>query len=356
LKIRDFLKSFYGIIKACESMIRFTLITGVGKFSKVSIFSDLNNLTDITMHKDYAALCGFTQKECEHFFAEYIEENAQHLSMSKEEYLQKLKDTYNGVRFSERDVLVYNPVSFTSAMSNCDFKNYWFETGTPTFLLKMLKERDYNIVNLEGMSLTADVFSSYEVENIKPEALLYQTGYLTIKDFDPQFDLYTLAYPNREVRESFVRKLSDYFAPVGTDKVPTLVSHFTKAMLKNDLTTAFEMLNIFYARIDNSIKIKQEKYYQTVFYIFFTLLGYRMKAEVNTNKGRMDAVLFTDSHIYIFEFKLDKPAAAAIEQIKQRGYSQRFADDKRKITMIGAAFTSETGEIKEHLIEECTER
>jgi hypothetical protein len=127
-------------------------------------------------------------------------------------------------------------------------------------------------------------------------------------------------------------------------------------MLKNDLTTAFEMLNIFYARIDNSIKIKQEKYYQTVFYIFFTLLGYRMKAEVNTNKGRMDAVLFTDSHIYIFEFKLDKPAAAAIEQIKQRGYSQRFADDKRKITMIGAAFTSETGEIKEHLIEECTER
>ena len=350
--VRDLLKRFYGIIKACESMIRFTFITGVGKFSKVSIFSDLNNLTDITMHPDFATLCGFTQEECEHYFAEYIEENALQLKMSKEAYLQKLKDTYNGIRFTKKDLQVYNPVSFTRAMSDCDFNNYWFETGTPTFLLKMLKEQNYNMIELEAMKLKPSTFTCYEVERIQPEALLYQTGYLTIKNYDPQTDVYTLSYPNREVRESFVEKLVDYFTPVNFARVPSLLDTFIEGINCNNFEDVLLVLNAFYAKIDNSIKIKHEKYYQTVFYIFFTLLGYRLKVEVNTNRGRMDAVLFTDNHIYIFEFKLDKPAATAIEQIKQRGYSQRFADDKRKIIMIGVAFTSETGEIKEHLIEE----
>ena len=317
-KIRALMKGFYGIIKASERFLRFTFITGVSKFTQVSIFSDLNNLTDITLNPDFATICGFTQSECEHYFAEWIDENYQKLEITKEDYLAKLKETYNGIRFTKKEVLVYNPVSFTRAMDECDFHHYWFETGTPTFLLKLLEEKDYDVVNFENLQLESSAFSSYDIDKLKLEALLYQTGYVTIKDYDSDSMLYTLSYPNKEVRSSFVLYLADYFTFLGREKYPSLVEQLRKAFLKNDIDEVFEILRVFYAKIDNTIKLKQEKYYQTVFYIIFTLLGYRIKAEVNTNKGRMDAVIKTDSNIYIFEFKLDKPASKALEQIKKR--------------------------------------
>eukprot|EP01156_Anaeramoeba_ignava_P003050 Anaeramoba_ignava/a220547_15.p1 GENE.a220547_15~~a220547_15.p1 ORF type:complete len:519 (-),score=23.39 a220547_15:129-1685(-) len=352
VKIRDFLKGFYGIIKACESMLRFSFITGVSKFSKVSIFSDLNNLTDISITPDYATLCGFTQTECEYYFSEWIAENTEKLCMSRKAYLDKLKEYYNGIRFSEKDSLVYNPVSFTNAMKEANFKNHWFETGTPTFLLKLLKENEYNTCEFEGLKLKSASFSSYEVDKLQPEALLYQTGYLTIKDYNPDTNVYTLSYPNREVRESFIERLVDYFTIVNSARLPSLLDDFVGAMAQNDFDEAFAVLNTFYAKIDNSIKIKHEKYYQTVFYLFFSLLGYRINVEVNTNKGRMDAVITTDSNIFIFEFKLDKSAQEAIEQIKSREYFQKFGKECKKLVLIGVSFTSETGEIKDHLIEE----
>ena len=345
-KIRGFLKGFYGIIKACEEYLRFTFITGVSKFTQVSIFSDLNNLTDITLNPDFATICGFTQSECEHYFAEWIDENCIKLEMTKENYLAKLKETYNGIRFTEKNVLVYNPVSFTRAMDECNFKHHWFETGTPTFLLKLLEEKDYDVVNFENLQLESSAFSSYDIDKLKLEALLYQTGYVTIKDYDPDSTLYTLSYPNKEVRSSFVLYLADYFTFLGREKYPSLVEQLRKAFLKNDIDEVFEILRVFYAKIDNTIKLKQEKYYQTVFYIIFTLLGYRIKAEVNTNKGRMDAVIKTDSHLYIFEFKLDKPASKALEQIKKRDYYEKYLLDGRKLILIGVSFTSKTGEIK----------
>jgi hypothetical protein len=347
-EIRKILKGFYGIIKACEPMLRFTFLTGVSKFSKVSIFSDLNNLTDISMDTNFATLCGFTQEECERDFAEYIDENCQKLNVSREEYWYKLKENYDGIRFTEKNVHVFNPVSFTSAMMNADFKNYWYETGTPTFLLKLLPENNYDICEMEALELKASSFASFEVEKLNLMALMYQTGYLTIKDYDEKTQIYTLSYPNREVKESFLESLSNYFscANVSYD-AGSFVSKLASAFGKNDLDRVFEVLNTFYSNINYDIKIKREKYYQTVFYLLFTLLGYHISVESRTNKGRMDAVIKTDTHIYVIEFKLDKTAEKALQQIKDRNYLQKFALDQRQKVMVGVSFDSNKGEIKD---------
>ncbi len=352
VKIRTLLKQFYGIIKGHEEHIRFTFITGVSKFTQVSIFSDLNNLTDISMIQDFAAICGFTEEECLHYFAEWIEENAIKNGISRGDYIAKLKYMYDGIRFTEKELYVYNPVSFTSAMEYGDFKHYWFETGTPTFLLRLLKEYNYDIPHCENMQLTADTFSSYEVDNIRLEPLLYQTGYLSIKDYDKETGIFTLSYPNEEVRSAFVKRLVEYFTPVDMAKVPSLIEQTRTALLENNLDDLFDILNEFYAKIDYTIKIKHEKYYQTIFYIFFTLLGYRIKVEVNTNKGRMDAVVQTDKFIYLFEFKLNKSAAEALAQIKVREYYKRYQTDNRKKILLGISFNDQTGEIREWVREE----
>ena len=350
-KIRQVLKKFYGQIKACEEFIRFSFITGVSKFTQVSVFSDLNNLDDISMDVNFSTMCGFTQEECEEYFAEWIDENAVKNKMSKKDYLEKLRVVYNGSRFSEKNVTIYNPVSFTKAMEHGKFKHYWFETGTPTFLLKLLKKYDYFIPDFENIQLRSSSFSSYEIDRLRVEPLLYQTGYLTIKDYQIDGDLYTLSYPNREVKEAFIEYLSDYFTPVEREKTPVLVEHLRSAFLSNNLEEVFEILQTFYAKIDYDIKLKHEKYYQTIFYILFTLLGFRIKVEVSTNKGRMDAVVKTDAYIYILEFKLDKSSEEAIAQIKEKEYYQKYLLDKRDLILIGVNFTSKTGEIENWKVE-----
>jgi len=351
IKIKQLLKSFYGIIKASEEYLRFTFITGVSKFTQVSVFSDLNNLDDITMVDDFATLCGFTQEECEFYFEEWIDENSEKLNISREQYLETLRVTYNGIRFSEREVTVYNPVSFTKAMEYAKIKHYWFETGTPSFLLKLLKSKEYDIINFENLQIKSNMFSSYDVENLRVEPLLYQTGYLTIKDYDEENKLFTLSYPNAEVKEAFIEYLFEYFTTVPKEQEYLLIVNLKKAFMRNDLDEVFEILDVFYAQIDNSIKIKQEKYYQTIFYILFTLMGFRISVEVNTNKGRMDAVVFTEDRIYIIEFKLDKSAKIAIDQIRKREYYQKFQKDGRELVLIGVSFTSETGGINDRLVE-----
>ncbi len=345
LEIRTLLKQFYGMIKAMEEHIRFSFITGVSKFTQVSIFSDLNNLDDMTLMPEYGTICGFTREECEHYFAEWIEENSVKNGLSRDAYLEKLERTYDGLRFSKKPVTVYNPVSFTKAMDHGGFDHYWFETGTPSFLLQLLRENDYNITEFEGIRLTSNMFSSYEIEELRVEPLLYQTGYLTILDYDEPSRIYTLGYPNQEVKQSFVERLVDYFTPVPKERTPTLLDHLCQALADHDLEAMFEVLKVFYARVDYSIKIKQEKYYQSIFYILFTLLGYRIRVEENTSKGRMDAVVETDERIYIFEFKLNMSAEEAIEQIKDREYYRKYTLEDRPLTLVGVSFNKDTGEI-----------
>ncbi len=352
LKIRTFLKNFYGIIKAMEEYLRFTFLTGVSKFTQVSVFSDLNNLDDISMDEDFATICGFTQNECEKYFDEWIVENAEKNKMSKKDYLQKIKVLYNGMRFSRKEITVYNPVSFTKAMDKGNFIHYWFETGTPSMLLKLLKKNDYNIANFEGLKLDSATFSSYEVDNIKIEALLYQTGYLTIVDYDEETDVYTLSYPNNEVKTAFIRNLAEYFTPVSPAEYPTLLDHLVNALKHNDLEKIFnKILKVFYSEINYDIKLKHERYYQSIFYVLFMMLGTRIETEVHTNDGRMDCVIKTDSHIYIFEFKLDKTTKEAIEQIKQKEYYNKYLLDERELVLIGVNFNSNNGTIKEWEVE-----
>ncbi len=345
-KIRTLLKKFYGQIKACEEHLRFSFLTGVSKFTQVSVFSDLNNLTDLTMDVKFAGICGFTQEECEHYFAEWIIENADTLGISRQEYLDKLKEMYNGIRFSKKDLLLYNPVSFTKAMMNSDFENYWFETGTPTFLLKLLKKMDFEIINLEALITSSDSFSSYEIDNLKIEPLLFQTGYLTIKDYNPDSELYNLSFPNKEVKQSFIKYLTEYFTSVPREEAPNLIEKIRTAFYADDLDKVFELANRFFVKIEYDIKLKHEKYYQSVFYCLFSLLGYRIQTEIKTNDGRMDAVIKSDTHIYIIEFKLDKSAEIAIKQIKENRYYKKYEGDNRQIVLNGVNFTSKKGEIE----------
>ncbi|MEA1972986.1 MAG: AAA family ATPase, partial [Candidatus Cloacimonadota bacterium] len=345
-KIRIFLKEFYGIIKAMEDKLRFTFITGVSKFTQVSVFSDLNNLDDITMDEKYATICGFTQEECENNFSEWINENAVKNKMSRTDYINKLRVLYNGIRFSRKKITLYNPVSFTKAMEHGNFDYYWFETGTPTFLLKLLQQNKYDITRFEDLQLNSFAFSNYEIENIRVEPLLYQTGYLTIKDYNQEADIYTLSYPNQEVNIAFIRYLTDYFTPVSKEIAASLIEKLRSALLENNLKEVFDkVLKVFYAKIEYDIKLKHEKYYQTIFYILFMMLGVRIKTEVRTNDGRMDAVVETDTHIYIFEFKLDKSTKEALNQIKEKEYYNKYLLDNRKLVLVGVNFNSETGEI-----------
>ena len=344
-RIRTLLKQFYGQIKACEEYIRFSFITGVSKFTQVSVFSDLNNLTDITMDKNFATICGFTQEECEHYFAEWIVENAEELEMTKPAYLAKLKVWYNGIRFSEKHICVYNPVSFSKAMMNCDFKNYWFETGTPTFLLELLKDRDFDLSLLDNLKVNAGVFSSYEIENLDPIALLFQTGYLTIKDYDDKSQEYTLSYPNREVAESFSDRLISTYSTKPASMVSIVFRDLYESLHENDMDRFFDALKSYYADIDYDLKHKTEKCYQLIFYLIFSNLNYRVDMEVKTNKGRMDAVVETPKYIYIFEVKLDKSPEEAINQIKEREYFQKYMLSSKEVILLGVNFASDTGEV-----------
>ena len=346
-EIRSILKSFYGQIKANEDKIRFAMLTGVSRFTQVSIFSDLNNLKDITMDKKFAGICGFTQEECEKYFAEWITENAEELEMTKDAYLEKLKDMYNGIRFSEKPLSLYNPVSFTNAMDNCDFGNYWIETGTPTFLMNLMKKYDYDFSEIENIELSKDIFSSYEIENLEIEPLLYQTGYLTIKDYDKETALYTLSYPNREVRESFVKRISEDYSKVSKAQNSKVFINLYRSLQGNNLEEFFEALKVFYANIDYDLKTKDEKCYQLIFYLLFINLNSKINTEVKTNKGRMDAVVITKKNIYIFEFKLDKSAKIAIEQIKEKEYYQKYLLDEKELVLLGVNFDSETGNVQD---------
>ncbi len=355
-KIRTLLKHFYGQVKACEEYIRFSFITGVSKFTQVSVFSDLNNLTDITMNRKFAEICGFTQKECEHYFAEWIAENAEELNMSKSAYLAKLKDKYNGIRFTEKETSLYNPVSWTSAMMNCDFKNYWFETGTPSFLLKLLKQNNYDLTLLDKMKVKSNVFSSYEIEFLDVFALLYQTGYLTIKDYDVDTEEYTLSYPNLEVKEAFLDRLINFYSKIPMSMISNIFDNLFTALKENDMNEFIDALKIYYANIDYDLKSQDEKCYQLIFYLIFVNLNFRVKTEVKTNKGRMDAVIENDKYIYIFEFKYNKSAEIAINQIKEKEYYQKYLLDEKQLVLIGINFNGNEKQIDDWKIEEINKK
>ena len=349
-EIQETLKAFYTVIKASDEYLKFIFLTGVSKFSKVGVFSGLNNLNDITMDENFSQLLGYTQKELETNFAEWISVLADKQKVTVEEVLAMVKKWYNGYRFGKALAYVYNPFSTLLLFNKNDFKNYWFESGTPTFLIDLITTSQFDVPSLQHLTVGQQAFASYEIGNLSPIALLYQTGYLTITEFEGR--LYTLDFPNWEVEDSFLNYLSEAYSNIPKELTENYLDKLIRALNAADLSVFFETLKIFFANIPYTLNISLEKHYQTIFYIVFTMLGLRIQAEVVTNQGRIDAVIELANSVYVFEFKLSGTKEDALEQINRKQYAQKYQDTSKQLVLVGVEFDQKTRNIGEWIISE----
>jgi hypothetical protein len=351
LDIQRLLKNFYGVVKTCEDKLRFALITGVSKFSKVSIFSDLNNLTDLSMHRRAGTLLGYTQEELESNFGEYIQALAEEYSISNDEALKRLKDWYNGYRFEKRSATVYNPVSVMKCFSELEFKNFWFETGTPSFLVDLLRKQPLDPSH--ELKVPPSVFSAYEPDRLQVLPLLFQTGYLTIKGCEEFGDelIYELAYPNREVDRSFNQMLAKGLGEMDDLELHNSLRGMVTGLNDGDMEIMLKHLKVFFAGIPYDIQLSHEKYYQSLFFVIFRLMDAVVEAECRSADGRVDAILKTPERIVLLEFKLHDSAQAAMDQIQAKDYAMAYEDDGREIIKVGVAFDTETRNVGDWLVE-----
>lgn len=335
---RNILKTFYSVIKDADPHIEFLLITGVSKFSKVSIFSDLNNLDDITLDRTFADLTGYTQAELEHAFAPYMPAAEKQLGLTHQGLLDQLRYWYNGYSW-DGITYVYNPFSILSFFRKADFRNFWFETGTPTFLLKLLREQW--LYQLNDLTVTERTLTSYDIEELQAIPILFQTGYLTIKAKD-RLGLYTLDYPNAEVKESMLEYMISDLRHEPELLATPMVIQLYDAFHSNNLEQVINPVKSIFKNIPSQIFLsKAEAYYHSLIYLVFFYLGQYTESEVNTNNGRLDCVVQSSTHIYILEFKLDENATAALAQIKARSYADKYAADPRPKVLLGINFSSQ---------------
>ena len=348
---RNTLKAFYGVLKSCDRYIRFALLTGVTKFSKVSIFSDLNNLTDISMDEQYASICGITEKELQEHLAEDIHLLALENKMTDEATFQKLKQWYDGYHFTPDCEDIYNPFSLLNTFFKRRFGSYWFETGTPTFLVELLKHCRYDLRSLADEQTTTDVLGSADTMKDNPIPILYQSGYLTIKGYEERFDLYHLGFPNEEVSKGFMSFLLPYYAPIRKSESIFQISLFVQEAESGDMEAFMQRLQSFFADTPYELARDLERHYQNVLFIVFKLMGFYTQVEYHTSQGRIDLVLKTDQYIYVMEFKLEGTAEEALRQIKEKNYALPFASDPRKLFKVGVNFSNKLRNIEQWIIE-----
>jgi hypothetical protein len=348
------LKGFYSVIKTYEGLVRFAFITGVSKFSHVSLFSDLNNLTDITLSGDYAGMLGFTEAEIRQYFADRIPLAAKAKGMAEEQLMENILTWYDGYRFSNGETHVCNPVSVSTFFSNdYNFANYWGKTGMPTFLLKLARNTRFNFEKALSTPVSDLVFGSYELDNLDPMGLLWQTGYLTIKDVLPGplgSNMYRLGFPDYEVEQSFNTQLLAYYSGRKDGETAGVVFQLMTLIRENRIEDFMKALQAYFASIPYDIRGGDEHYYQTIFFITFLLLGGEVEAESRTSDGRIDAVVATRDHVFIFEFKLDKPAPAALEQIEDKEYYLKYQASDKVVSLVGASFDREKGKLTDWII------
>ena len=364
--VRNALKEFYSVIKTSEGLQRFAFMTGVSKFSKVSIFSDLNNLNEFSMDARVATLFGYTHEEVEANFPASLAALGANYGWDGETTFAHLVKMYDGYRFAENAVPVFNPVSVGKCLSAGRFGEYWFETGTPTFLLQLLKDAPEQV---DGVTLDEGAFSVYEPSEPELLPLLYQTGYLTITGSvrEGVYTQYTLGFPNDEVRNAFSKAVSRVFSALPAAEHASLLTQMVEALRADDVDDMLDALSCFFANIPANITVKREKYYQSLFYAVFVLIGARTHAECWTNRGRVDAVVETPRGVYVFEFKLGtggrdgaRPspggpssvsAAAALAQIKAKGYAEKWLRCGKKVTLVGAAFDADMRNLSDRQVE-----
>ena len=345
---REVLKNFYSVLKPLDPHLRFVLLTGVSKFSRVSIFSELNNLLDLTIYSDYATLLGYTQEELEHYFAERIDQLAPEFG-GRADLLNQIKQWYNGYSWDAKH-FVYNPFSILNFFAKKSFENFWFETGTPTFLIKLLnRERQYDLEDVQARPL---VFSSFELERIQPLALLFQTGYVTIKAVDNN-RIYTLSYPNYEVKDSLLQYLLAEYSHQYPSDTSLLAFQMKQALEQEDIPEFASALNSLFASIPYQIFIAdKEAYYHSITFLALSLVGSFVQVEVSQAKGRPDAVVHLEQVIYVLEFKLDEPAEVALGQIQDKGYAKPYLNQGKTVRAVGLSFNSQQKALDQWLEEE----
>ena len=337
---KNILKAFYGVLKSADAHLRFVFLTGVTKFGQVSVFSDLNQLKDISMDARYATICGITDEELRRDFQLELEALAANEGIGYEEVCQKMKRMYDGYHFRHNMEGLYNPFSVLNALDSAEFGSYWFATGTPTFLVELLKKTDYDLRNLEGIELPANQFADYRADANYPIPVIYQSGYLTIKGYDPRFKAYTLGFPNEEVEYGFLNFLLPYYTEIPVEKGEFNIMRFVQELEAGDADAFLTRLRTFFAGIPYELNDKTERHYQAIFYLVFRLLGQYIDVEERSAKGRADAVVNTKDFVYVFEFKLDGNVDEALKQIDDKGYLLPYSVDHRRLIKIGVSFDS----------------
>ena len=354
-KYRNTLKAFYSVIKTCDQYIRFAFLTGVTKFSKISIFSDLNNLNDISLLPKYAGICGISQSELESTFAPEIEALAQANELTYDETLKQLKQNYDGYCFARASENMYNPFSLLRGFDGQIFQSYWFSTGTPTFLVNYLKEAHYYIPDLnENVELDEDGLQTYRAIPEDTLPILFQAGYLTIKEYIKDVRLYRLGFPNDEVRYGFLHNLLPAYSDIPFGQTGVWIGRFVQDIRKGKVDCFMERMQALIAGIpydnftEKNLKLREQNY-QTAVYLVFALMGQFVQTEVQCSTGRADAVVITADTVYIFEFKLFSNGSAedAVNQIKENNYAAKYKKDGKKIVLIGAGFDEKTKTIKD---------
>lgn len=345
---RTTLKSFYGVLKSADPYLKFVFLTGVTKFAHVSVFSDLNQLNDISLDYDYATLCGITHEELTTNFVPELKQIGKVQSLSWEETIDRMVRQYDGYHFHPNGEGVFNPFSTLNALQKKEFGSYWFQTGTPTFLVELLQKSEFDLRTLiDGVETEASAFTEYRADKHNPIPFIYQSGYLTIKTFDPRFRLYKLEFPNEEVRYGFLNFLAPSYTSITDEERGFYIGKFVHELESGDVNAFMTRLKAFFADFPYELNDKTERHYQVVFYLVFKLMGQYCEAEVRSAIGRADAVVKTKDYIYVFEFKLNGTTDQALAQIDEKGYLLPYTADGRQLIKIGAAFNTKERNIGE---------
>ena len=347
VEVRQLMRTLYSPLKDCDPYLRFVFITGISKFSQLSIFSEINNLKVISMMPEYATLCGFTQQEVEDNFQEGIRRLAEKEEMTVEQALDKLRQTYDGYHFAADSPGVYNPYSIINALSDGTFDNYWFSTGTPSFLVEMIRKFNADISKIDGSEAQMTEFDA-PTENMKSILpLFYQSGYITIKDYDRKGRIFKLGFPNNEVKTGLMDNLYTYYVAPTLDYRATNLWKISKGFIYHDVESSMQTLQAYLESIPYQDSHFDENHYVQMLYVIFSLLGLHVDSQVRTAKGRLDIVIKTDDHVYVMEVKLDRPAQEAIDQIDTKDYLLPYTLDDKPLTKIGMSFSTEARNVTE---------
>ena len=348
---RSTLKSFYGALKSKDGCIKFAMLTGVTKFGKVSVFSDLNNLNDISLDNDYYNICGISEEELKGVFEPYVNRLAEARKMTQSEAYSELKRNYDGYHFTDETPGMYNPFSLLNALQKRTFGSYWFETGTPSYLVELMQDQDMKLWNITKKLVSSDVLNSVDIATTEPISVIFQSGYLTIKGYKNEYDGYLLGFPNEEVKRGFLRYLIPRYTSVRPSDTAFEIESFVEEVKGGDISGFMTRLESFFANTPYDLIKDTENHYQNVLFILCNLCGLYTKAEFHTSNGRVDMTIETPDYVYIFEFKYNGSAEEAMEQIKDKNYAQPFMASGKKVALIGANFSGETRNIEKYLDE-----